>query len=76
MSEDARLALRELADAWRGDWHDFDGRTLKHQLRAVEQVADGEMTLAQFRDDSGLCPKGGGHWTEYCERYDDNPGAF
>lgn len=61
------LALaEEIGGAWRGDWSDFDGRTLRHQMEELRRVADGDMTSERYRALRGLCPAGFGHWTDYC----------
>jgi hypothetical protein len=61
-----RAVLRELGEAWRGDWSGFNGRDVRGHLADVERVADGHLTLAGFRRAHDLCPRGGGHWTEHC----------
>jgi hypothetical protein len=36
---DACEAMDEVALSWRGDWSDFDGRMLLHQVRSITQPA-------------------------------------
>lgn len=57
----------EIGSAWRGDWNDFDGRTLRGELADLGQVAAGEMDVVWYRAANGLCPHGRGHWTDYCD---------
>ena len=76
--ESAYSTLHELAQAWRGDWAQFDGRTLRHEIedwkKSVLDVAldslkeDVEIDAANaaFRVTHGLCRNGGGHWYEHC----------
>lgn len=56
--------LKELGQAWRGDWSDFDGRTLRAQLNnwldLPEEVTPDE--AHRYRESEGLCLEGGGHW--------------
>lgn len=64
--ETAIKMLTELSDAWRGDWADFDGRTLRYQIQDVISVLNGNsnMTIDEFRSECNLCEGGGGHWRE------------
>ena len=42
-----KVVLREMtaiADGWRFDWSDFDGRTLQHQLERLETWAESNTT--------------------------------
>ena len=67
----AALALAgEIGRAWRGDWSDFDGRTLRAEMDELSKIADGSETPEQYRAMNGLCPLGGGHWVDYCGDYD------
>lgn len=64
-------AMLEWALAIRGDWSDIDGRSVKAVIEDWVQAIDcrepqASWTLAQHRADLGLCPEGGGHWTEHC----------
>ena len=66
----AKEALSELGQAWRDDWSNFDGRTLKSQLWDISDMLDSHgMSIEDFRKSHNLCPFGGGHWTEYCNEY-------
>lgn len=65
-------ALREYANAIRGDWGDIDGRSVKANLDEFADAIEGkgraaEWTIEQHRQDSGLCPSGEGHWTVHCQ---------
>lgn len=61
----AKSALTHLGQAWRGDWSEFDGRTLRAQLDDLSLILDGKRTLAQFLAGCGICPD---HscWPEHC----------
>ena len=63
-----RKAIKELASAWRGDWNDFDGRTLRDQLKEVIQIEDHVIGLPEFRIRNGLCEAGNGHWVDHCDK--------
>lgn len=66
-----RLALelaQQVGRAYRGDWSDFDGRTLRTALDALDEVVAGAMSAERYRSLEGLCPAGQGHWIDYCER--------
>lgn len=65
-------ANKELGSAWRNDWSDFDGRTLRSQLEDIEslalEVAAGtprDEALVRFRSINSLCEAGHGCWTHY-----------
>jgi len=65
--------LTALGGCWRGDWSDFDGRTLRMQIgdaRAIIEraVAGEDVSDAILRDriGNGMCPDGGSHWAQYC----------
>ncbi len=45
---EAIKAIRKLSEFWRNDWSDFDGRTLKAQLKDVIEVLNGKMTYKEF----------------------------
>lgn len=71
--------LTALGGCWRGDWSDFDGRTLRDQLDdlrpIIEAAAAGEDVterIAADRIGNGMCPTGGGHWRHYCADYGCN----
>ena len=62
-------AMREWASAIRGDWSYIDGRSVKAEVEGWVSVLTGEepdRTIERWRDSLGLCPQGGGHWTEHC----------
>jgi len=49
------LALaQEVGQDWRYSWSDFDGRTLRDQMKDLSKVADGEWTGAEYRTKWGL----------------------
>lgn len=68
--------LREWAEALRGDWGSIDGRGCRSELETLAALIDVaveeplKMTLAQVRDQVGICLHGGGHWISYCKDYD------
>ena len=57
MTADIAKALRMLGAAYRGDWSDFDGRTLRHQLeelaRFIEHPDDFELKC--WAEVEGIC---------------------
>ena len=57
--DEAIKCLGALGDAWRGDWSDFDGRTLRSQLDDIESVLNGSKTFEQFIESIGIIDKGG-----------------
>lgn len=78
-AEQAAKVLRELGSAWRGDWSEFDGRTLRTQIGSwiddVLAVAlddrnhsteELEERVRAFRVSCGLCPDGIGEWVQNC----------
>lgn len=65
-------ALSSLGSAWRGDWSDFDGRTLRAQLNSwmalMERTLAGETTgeeIATWIELQGICPRCHSWW-EHC----------
>ena len=46
--EEAEKCLTALANAYRGDWSDFDGRDLANELRQIGKVLNGTLTYAEF----------------------------
>lgn len=69
--DDILMLANEIGQAYRGDWNDFDGRTLRMQMNELTQVANGSMTIEQYRAGNELCPRGDGHWIEYCDMHHD-----
>jgi hypothetical protein len=66
-------AMTALGEAYRGDWHDFDGRWLRSQLEELgtvfEKALRGEDTtgdVAAFYAFNGICSQCGS-WTEHCD---------
>ncbi|MDL5351139.1 hypothetical protein [Microbacterium sp. zg-YB36] len=57
-------AMREYADAVRGDWSEFDGRREQGVIEAwIEEIRKPTATtLPEWRDRLGICPDGHGHW--------------
>ena len=68
--------LTEYGAALRGDWSNFDGRSARSvldDLASELRGTRGPNTLAQHRDEIGLCPDGGGHWGGswgHCDTHD------
>lgn len=61
-------ALTMLGAAYRSDWMDFDGRTLRMQLDELAGFLSGTQRgfdLEGWAVTVGICPVGGG-WTENC----------
>lgn len=61
----ARSALTFLGTAWRLDWSDFDGRTLRAQLDDISAILEGRRTSDQFLAGASICAS---HscWLESC----------
>ena len=58
-SQDKRImdtlqCLNALGSAWRNDWSDFDGRTLRDQLDDIALVLNGESTYKDFLEDNWI----------------------
>lgn len=52
------LALAGLGQAWRGDWSDFDGRTLRHQLDQLRAaLKDPAFDATRWLTLAGICPE-------------------
>jgi len=68
--EAALQALREYAQALRGDWSDFDGRSNKHTLEEFADAIEGktrtDWTVERWRQDNDICPVHGDHWLRHC----------
>ncbi len=60
-------ALRELGAAYRSDWSDFDGRSLRSELDGLADALedDAPFNLAAWRHSEGICPVSGG-WAQNC----------
>lgn len=60
--------MSEYAQAIRGDWSDFDGRTMRDVIDewVAEIKVPRDESLAYWRGKMNLCLSGGGHW---CGRY-------
>jgi hypothetical protein len=61
-------AMEALGSAWRGDWSDFDGRTLRSELGdlASHLRSDTPVTYEQLCREVGVCPVRRA-WPEYCD---------
>lgn len=61
-----RQAMLEYAQAIRGDWSDFDGRSERDIIESwvceMDVPYPEEHTLMWWRDQLNLCPDGNGHW--------------
>lgn len=53
---EAKKCLTALGSAWRGDWSDFDGRSLRSQLDHIIAVLDEEDTYEEFCNICGIHP--------------------
>jgi len=67
MSDHSALirAMDEYGSAMRGDWSDFDGRSLRAVINDWTAELAGlkePISIEQHRAGLGLCPDGGGHW--------------
>ena len=60
-------AMLEYAQAIRGDWSDFDGRSERDVIESwvVEMRNPTGRTLPEWRDYLGICPDGNGHWAGF-----------
>lgn len=72
MVDEALAALNGLAEAWRGDWSGFDGRTLRNEIHEWEtlfrRALAGEAEPGEAADwlrSEGVCPVCG-CWWDYC----------
>lgn len=77
MFEALAQAMSEYAQAIRGDWSDFDGRSERNVIESwVDEIhvlesriktenAPTPMTIKQWRDQLGICPDGNGHWAGF-----------
>ena len=66
--KEVRDAIHGLAQAWRGDWSDFDGRTLRDQLIVLRDALEEDAPRFLSEDFllvAGICPT---HhcWTDHC----------
>lgn len=71
--EQVKVALGLLGEAWRGDWSDFDGRTLRAQLDELAGHLDDKAKPfdgAFWAALKGICPVNG-CWCEYCPERDE-----
>lgn len=60
-------AMLEYAQAIRGDWSEFDGRSERDVIEMwVSEIRNpSDTTLEQWRDRLGICPDGNGHWAGF-----------
>lgn len=66
-SESVAKALELLGAAWRGDWSDFDGRTLRHQLDELASAlrSDVPLDIEGWAWSNDICPVARS-WSEHC----------
>lgn len=64
MNETLQKAMLEYAEAIRGDWSDFDGRSERNVIESwVDEMRNPtHTTIDEWRDRLGICPDGNGHW--------------
>lgn len=68
-------AMQEYANAIRGDWNNFDGRSERDVIESwIAEIREpSETTLPEWRDRLDLCPDGNGHWAGFrwgnCDEY-------
>lgn len=51
---ETKKCLHVLGEAWRGDWNNFDGRTLRDQLNEIILVIDGKLTSEEFMENNEI----------------------
>lgn len=56
--------MQEYANAIRGDWNNFDGRSERDVIEGwIEEIeTPTDTTIEQWRNRLGLCKDGNGHW--------------
>ena len=66
--------LDEYARALRGSWGGIDGRSeqisLNYLSAAIRERGNNPLETSEvlrLRDNLDVCPRGGGHWTDYCD---------
>ena len=66
-NEALEWAMLEYAQAIRGDWSDFDGRSERNVIESwvSEMRKPTGRTLPEWRDYLGICPDGNGHWAGF-----------
>ena len=78
MSNEAlERAMLEYAQAIRGDWSDFDGRSERDVIESwvSEMQNPTGRTLPEWRDYLGICPDGNGHWSGFQWGHCDKDGC-
>lgn len=70
VTEQVAEAMRLLGSAYRGDWSDFDGRTLRDELNELSEHLsdDGRGTPFDLEDwafNTNICPTARS-WTQHC----------
>lgn len=69
-------AMTEYAQAVRGDWSDFDGRSNKAVLEEfVDELREPRRGIEQWRAWLNVCTAGGGHWCGHWGYCDDSCGC-
>lgn len=68
-NELAKQLLSEYGEAIRGDWSDLDGRDVRSALDDISELIDSDekFEIEVLREELNLCPKGNGHWTDFCD---------
>jgi len=63
---DGAESVHDLADAIRRD-AGVGSAFLSHAVEDIAAVYSGALSLEKFREQNGLCPDNGGHFTEDCK---------
>lgn len=65
--EALKQAMLEYAQAIRGDWSNFDGRSERGVIESWVAEMDNptDTSLEQWRDRLNICPDGNGHWAGF-----------
>lgn len=80
-TNDLTQAMLEYAQAIRGDWSEFDGRSERDVIESwVDEInAPSGRSLEEWRDLLDLCPDGNGHWAGFkwghCDQ-DECPASY
>lgn len=76
-SEAVAVAMGKLGSAYRGDWNDFDGRTLRDQLSELASalMSDVPFDVERWLVSAGVCPVNGS-WHEYCDDRSEGVGPY
>ena len=52
--EDGIWLAQMVGMKWRGDWSDFDGRTLRDQMADLQSVVTGDLTTKEYLYNHGI----------------------